>query len=393
MKFLYALLLSIFIFGDDFVDEFTDEFDDIEIIKVEKIKKEGKNLEIDNEIYFNTSYNHAHSKPKNKNLNDFRGLSSLDVALNTKIEYKINKTYRIKSNIKIHNDFIYKAQSNKYKIIPSGYENEIDINELYIQGKISENIDISLGRQVVPWGKSDAVIVLDVLNNTDNRQLGLIDIKDLKLGRSMSKIDYFINNWSFSAIILHENRFSKIPQYGSDYASLKPNKDKKTSTKQGIAISILGSLEGQDIGFYYAKQYMENKDNYLDMIGFSYAKVIGSFLIKTDIAYFDEIDIVGGLEYTGFKDRTISVEIASKKDKMNYSLQTTKEYLNKSLKWSKSIYAIEDKDNIVFRTNLDYDINDKLSVKLGYILYQGNQKPLKLIKDNDRLFGEIKYSF
>lgn len=390
MKFLHIfLLLIVFVFSD----EFADEFDDIEIIKTEKIKKEDKNLEIDSEIYFNTSYNYKHNEPKNKNLNDFRGLSSLDIALNTKIKYKINKNYQIKSNIKIHNDFIYELEPNKYKTIPNGYNNEININELYIQGKISENIDISLGRQIVPWGKSDAIRILDVLNNTDNRKIGLIDIKDLKLGRSMSKIDYFMDKWSFSTIILHENRFSKKPQQGSDYAPPKPKNEITPSNKQAIAISLLGNLEGYDIGFYYTKQYMDNQNYYSDMLGFSYAKVINSFLIKTDMAYFDKLNIAGGLEYSGFKNRTISLEVALKKEIMNYYIRWTREFLNKSLKYTKSIYAIENKKNIILRGVLEYAINDELSAKLGYINYMGDKMPLKLLENNDRFFGEIKGSF
>jgi hypothetical protein len=395
MRGLYIFLLAILTFSIAYGDEFEDEFEDIVVIE-KKNKAQDKKLEIDSEIKFNTSYNYAHDKPRNPRLNDFRGLSSLDLAIDTKIKYKINKNYKIKTNIKIHNDFIYQLESDKYKIVPVGYENEINVNELYIQGKLSESIDISLGRQIVPWGKSDAIRVLDVLNNTDNRQLGLIDIKDLKLGRSMSKIDYFINNWNFSAMLLHENRFSKMPQYGSDYAKPTLTNDEDQLDDIGIALSILGNLKGQDIGFYFTRQYMDRQNYYSSLIGFSYVKVINSFLFKTDIAYLedtDTTDIVGGLEYTGFNNKTITIEIASKGDNTHFYGGVIRDFFNKSLLWSKSIYMINDKENIILRTNLDYAINDNYSVKLGFIIYRGDSNPLKLLKDNDRAFGEIKYSF
>ena len=391
MKIIFFLLLATFLFSD----EFGDEFDDIEIVKVEQSTKKDKSLKIDNEINFKSSYNYAHGKPRNNKFNDFRGFSALDVALDTKIQYKISKNYKLKSNIKMHNDFIYQAKKDDYKTIPDGYENEININELYVQGKLSSNIDISLGRQIVPWGKADAIRVLDVLNNTDSRKIGLIDIKDLKLGRSMSKIDYYLDNWNVSTIVLHENRFSKTPQYGSDYAKPKPRKNKDIENQYGIALSILGNLKGKDIGFYYARQYMDNKNYYSNLIGLSYVQVINSFLFKTDIAYINDkdTDIVAGIEYSGFKDKTLLVEIASKQEFTHYYVRLTRELLNKSLRWSKSIYMIDSMETLIMRTNLDYDINDELSASLGFITYKGEEKLFKLIEDNDRVFWSLGYSF
>jgi hypothetical protein len=43
---------------------------------------------------------------------------------------------------------------------------------------------------------------------------GLIDIKNLRLGRLMSKLDYYQDNLKISAALLHENRFSKNPGFG-----------------------------------------------------------------------------------------------------------------------------------------------------------------------------------
>jgi len=391
MKIVYFILLVSFLVSD----EFSDDFGSDEIIKIEKTEKEDRKLEIDSDISLSSSYNNKHEKPINQILNDFRGFSALDVSINTNIQYKINENFKIKANVKANNDFIYQIKSKEYKTIPKGYENEIDVNELYIQGKISDNVDITLGRQIVPWGKMDAIRVLDVLNNTDNRKPGLIDIKDLKLGRSMSKIDYFVYDWSLSAIILHENRFSKIPQYGSDYAKPKPTHSKTPSDDQGIALSISRSLKGQDIGLYYVKQHMDNQNHYSDMVGFSYVVVVKGILFKTDVAYLGDgaMDIAGGIEYSGFKNKVITIEIASKQDNIHYFARITKEFFNKSLKWNKSIYAVNDVNNMTMKTNLDYDINDELSASLGYILYKGDKNQFKLMNNNNRFFGTIKYSF
>ena len=48
-----------------------------------------------------------------------------------------------------------------------------------------------LGRQIVNWGRSDTVRVLDVINPLDNREPGLVDIEDLRLPVTMARVDYF----------------------------------------------------------------------------------------------------------------------------------------------------------------------------------------------------------
>ncbi len=229
----------------------------------------------------------------------------------------------------------------------------------------------------------------------------------------MTKLDYFMPMWSVSGIILHENRFSKLPQYGSDYASSNQTKAQDAIIKEpadsldntGVAFSLNGNLEGQDIAFYYSNQYIDNTIYRSNMVGFAYNKVINNYLFKTEAAYFDNYDSstveaktdgLIGLEYSGISEGSISLEMANKNDDIQYALRFTQSYLNQTLDFTAlySGFGKELKDGGFIRAWMDYDIDDQLSASFGVIDYLGGEvAKFEMIKDNDRIFASLKYSF
>jgi len=396
-------------------DGFDDDFGGDEEIKIVEVKKEKpKDFTYYGDVSFLSSYNYAHKSPANSNLNDFRGLSSAKISSNINLEYKINDNYKIKSTLKVFKDFIYDIKSDDYNTVPKDYDQDIEINELYVQGKINNKFDITHGRQVVVWGKSDNIRITDTLNSLDNTSPGMVDIKDLRLARVMTKLDYFVNTqWSVNTILLHENRFSKLPQFGSDYApanetmanNMTVDEPNKSFENRGIALSANGNLEGQDVSIYYANQYVDNTEYRSNMLGLAYNKVLGSYLLKTEIAYFDnydsdlidsKIDSLIGAEYNGISEGSISLEIANKDDEIQYALRFTQSYINNTLDFTTlySGFGKDLKDGGFVRTWFDYAIDDKISTNFGVMTYQGGDNArFEMIKDNDRIFGSVKYNF
>ena len=98
------------------------------------------------------------------------------------------------------------------------YEWDADVGELWVEGPLLPALDLKLGRQVVNWGRSDTLRVLDVLNPVDNREPGLLDLVDLRLPVGMAKLSYYPHpGWSVTGIAIPEIRFSIDPAYGSDF--------------------------------------------------------------------------------------------------------------------------------------------------------------------------------
>ncbi|RLA81992.1 MAG: hypothetical protein DRG78_08320, partial [Epsilonproteobacteria bacterium] len=370
-------------------DGFEDEegFGDDEVIEVVKVKEEEKK---DFTYYGSLT---ASSEYSHKDKSEF---SSNKLSANIKIEYIVDEFHKIKSTIKTYKAYDTKVDDDR----------DFDINELSVEGTFHNGIDGKVGRQIVVWGKSDNIRITDTLNPMDMTAPGMVDINDLRLGRNMTKLDYFSGKWTFTGLLLHEQRFSELPKLKSEYyKGIAVDAPSDSLDNTGVAFSLSGNLEGQDIAFYASNQYIDNKIYKSNMIGFAYNKVIDSFLLKTEIAHFDNYDstIVDaktdgliGIEYNGISDGSISLEVANKNEDIQYALRFTQSYINQTLDFTAlySGYGKELEDGGFVRVWGDYAYNDEVAFSLGMIDYQGGDNAyFENIKDNDRIFGSVKYSF
>jgi len=366
-----------------------DGFSDDEVIEVIQTQKK-EDLTIYGSLTSSLNYSYQ----------DKSTISSSKISTNTKLEYNGFKSKKLKMTIKAYKDYDTNINNDQ----------EFDINELTIEGSLSNTVDYKVGRQIVVWGKSDNIRITDILNPLDSTTPGMVDIEDLRLGRVMTKVDNYLNDWTISTILLHENRYSKMAEPGSDYyssiiANQILNEPSNSIKNTGVALSASANFEGEDLSFYYVNQYIDNKSYKSNMLGFAYNKVIESFLLKTELAYFDnydnntidsKIDSLIGLEYSGIKDGSVSLEVANKDDDIQYALRFTQSYINQTLDFT-ALYSGFKKDlsgGGFLRVWFDYDIDDKFSTQFGMINYNGGTNlALETIKSNDRLFASLKYNF
>lgn len=380
------LIATFLVANDGFDDE--DGFSDDEVIEVVKLEK-NDNSDFITYGYISVSSDYSYDKNEDK--------TSSKISGNLKLEYKVDEFHKLKATIKAYNQF----DTNIEK------DNDIDINELTTEGTFHNGLDGKFGRQIVVWGKSDNIRITDTLNPLDNTTPGMVDIEDLRLGRTMTKLDYFVDKWTISGLILHENRYSLMAKKGSDYYISMPSTSEPSDSlkNSGIALSASANFQGEDIALYYSNQYIDNKIYRSNMAGFAYNKVIDSFLIKTEIAYFDnyDSDIVKektdgllGLEYSGISDGSVSLEVANKDNDIQYALRFTQSYINQTLDFT-ALYSGFEKDlsgGGFFRAWFDYDIDDELTMQFGMINYTGGTNlMLETIKNNDRVFSSLKYNF
>jgi hypothetical protein len=197
------------------------------------------------------------------------------------------------------------------------YENEIELDEVYLQGSLTKDLDLKAGRQIVVWGRSDNIRITDVLNPLDLRWPGLVDIEKLRLPATMTKLDYFIKGWRFSGIVLHEVRHNKNPEFGSDFFPGFQPLPGKESPDEGFAIdntqfavSLDGIFRGWDVSFYFADIYGQNgylapitmvpvpqfevKRARIQMLGGALNIAWGNWLFKSEAAFFDGFNRADG---------------------------------------------------------------------------------------------------
>lgn len=412
---------------------------------------------------------------------DYGGLQRLRSRLNLQVDVDLPRDWKLRVAGFAFYDWAYLLNGRKAYSddVLDMYEWEVDFQEVYLQGSPLDDLDVKVGRQVVNWGRSDSLRVLDVLNPLDNREPGLTDIEDLRRPVTMIKTDYYIGDWSLSLIAIPGLRFDLIPPVGSDFAPVTDSvgtieyfatpewKPKASFKNTEWAIRLMGIFSGWDISFHYANHWLNQP--YLDpVITFTptippnvsiegtktrYSRVqmagtganytIGSWLLKTEFAWIDgthyttsdefnlaliggegvvdvptgtvrrdRLDFMAGVEYYGFNDTNISLEIANRhildyqsdmrpvfgvrKNQVETALRITRSFMNERLDLTLLgiIFGTKAQDGSVVRAEARYDVRDGLEVGLGMVFYQKGDTPVfSNIARNDRIFFEVKYSF
>jgi len=266
-------------------------------------------------------------------INSFKSSLFLD------FEHKFASGIKIKINAKAYYDSIYSLRGrDRYSREElDELESEIELFDAYIEGKISENFDYKIGRQVVVWGRSDTIRVTDILNPLDNRRPGMTDIEDLRLPITMVKLDYFIGDWRITPLAIVEQRFSKNPPFGSAFNPFPVQMpDDESYRDPTFALSVGGEFSGWDINFYAANTRDDAgqlvlqetpiiKHKRVKMVGSALNILSGSWLFKSELAYFDGLkyastadrefsryDMLLGVEYNGIADTMISYDIVTR---------------------------------------------------------------------------------
>ncbi|MDX1811232.1 MAG: DUF1302 family protein, partial [Gammaproteobacteria bacterium] len=248
-----------------------------------------------------TSYNYQHKSPA-PGQTDYRGLSRLKLKVQPEFRYQFNKSYDAVVSGSGFYDFAYaiNGRDNYTDQVLEIHQSELQVREAYLRGTLTSSIDVTLGRQIVVWGKADSVRVVDVLNPLDFREPGMVDIEDLRLPVAMLKGDYYVGDWNVSAIIIPEIRTNKMPAYGSDFylgdpTQPAPKEDVPDNFKnQDYALALKGRFQGWDLSFhaahYYDKQphlknFQQLEHARLTMLGVAGNVALGNWMLKAEAAH------------------------------------------------------------------------------------------------------------
>ncbi|WP_321493360.1 DUF1302 family protein [uncultured Desulfobacter sp.] len=399
------------------------------------------------------AYNFSSDAPVRENTN-WQGFSRLKAGMLLELEIKPTDKGRIfdwfifASGFAWY-DFIYltKGRENYTDEVLDAYETKAQLRELYLLATPAKHLDIKTGRQIVVWGTSDYVRVVDILNPLDLKDPGTTDIEDLRLPVAMSKIDYYRGPFNLSGIMIHEVRFNETPPYGSGfypYSSAPAYEETPDCDLENtqFALALKSRFSGWDMGLYWADIYhpdtyiedvsdgvtpvLVQKHERVNMFGASTTIVNGSWIFKAESAYWDKLrytnmpnkkfsrlDVMAGFEYSGFSDTRICVELVNQhlfnyksqlkndpdgidEDQLQSVICIEKNFMHDILtltffaagygkKWQGGSYQI---------FSAQYDVLDNITLKAGVVFYQsGDLSMFKDIGGNDQLFLELKYSF
>ena len=370
-------------------------------------------------------------------------ISSVKSSLLLDYEYKFENGWRVKTNAKAYYDAIYDIKG-KEKFTSqelSELKSEVELFDAYLEGSITDALDFKVGRQVIVWGRSDTIRVTDILNPLDNRRPGMVDIEDLRLPVTMAKFDYFIGDWRITPIAILEQRFSKNPPFGSIFNPIPfvaPANESYNDVT--YALSVGAEFSGWDVNFYAAEvrndegqlklPTLTNAQSFIahdkiQMAGIALNILSGSWLFKTELAYFDKLkytttadkefsrtDLLFGVEYNGIPDTLISYDIVTrnmgsydarlitkaiplKKHEYQHAFRVTSDFINSTLtaNYLISVYGEKLNEGGFQRAWVKYEVRDGVNMNVGVVDYIGGSVLFDAVEENDMVFVDISYSF
>jgi len=419
-------------FGED-LDGFSSQ-KSLDVVEKVFIKKPSAYTLLGN-IAFKTNYGYRDHKVKaNKSDSEgieYSGFNQAQISTYLQLDVKLSNTYKIRISGDAFYDAIYdiKNQNHYNKDTLDIYQTQLRLDDTYIQGSITKDLDTKIGRQIVVWGKSDSIRITDVINPLDNRLPGLTDIEDLRLSTTIAKFDYYKGDWNISAMAILESRIfleaaprseyfpvdSIFPIAPDPFVSLAQPSNSLENMQYAFAAN--GVFSGWDLSFYGAdvldsKWHIEGTlpnatrvVSKIQMLGFAFNIVQGSWLYKSEVALINGIkynstpddkrrlDTLLGVDYMGIKNTTLSLELANRhifdyerqmsgvtvsnvpdyvqEDEIQTAIRATHSMQNDTFNATAllSMFGHNWQYGGFFRASLEYDVRDALLIKLGIIDY------------------------
>ena len=391
-------------------------------------------------------FNVAHDAPPPSGV-DHRGLSSMRSRLDLDADVRLGPGWkaRIEGHLWLdpaaYGTIDGKARPPEFS---DAYGREAEIDEFFLQGPVSGHFDLTFGRQVLAWGRSELFRVTDVLNPIDNRIPGLTDIKDHRLPVTAFRLDHYADPWSVSMIAIPERRFDELPVPGSDFFAGGDSPRPRTSPDKTfgapeLALALNGTFPGWDISLYAARMFDDRphlaatpagepllRHGRITMAGAAGTLVRGSLLIKAEAALFtglrlsnagarkfSRLTTLAGVEYSGIANTSIALEarnhhihdfddsLASlpddrRRNEPASALRIQRTFLSDTLDVTFLALTFGETGELgaVRRLQFDYAWTDALQLSTGLVAYQsGKQAPFREIGNNDRIFATLNFHF
>lgn len=438
------------------LDGFTDDKSSTVEESAPQVEKKELMFSLSGDLAFKTSYGYKDHEVKSYQADaqgiDYYGFNQAQTSLYLQLDGKLSDNWKVRVGVDAYYDAIYNLHpSNNYnEDILDSYKTQLMLTDTYVQGRLTSDIDLKVGRQIVVWGKSDSIRITDVINPLDNRLPGMTDIEDLRLSVGMAKFDYYIGQWNFSAMAIGESRVMLEAAPRSEFFPVDnifpiapepfielvtPN---SSWDNMQYAFAANGIFSGWDLSFYGADVLSQKwhinpltqkrEVHKVKMLGSAINVATGSWLLKSEIAYLSgvkynsttdkksRLDALVGFDYMGIKDTVLSLEIANRhifnyeeqmselvakpdyvdENEVQTAIRTTRSFENDSINATAlvSMFGSSWEYGGFARLWVEYDVMDALVANFGIVEYIDGDKPFtKAISDNDRVFADITYSF
>lgn len=322
----------------------------------------------------------------------------------------------------------------------------LDVTEAYVD-MYFDRIDLRVGKQIVKWGKADVFNPTDNINPDDYSTL----TNDEPIGVVAAKMNYWADEWSAEFIYVPTFTPSRFPPRGTRFdlvpqmlplplLDLKERPDtiqdsqygiRLKTTQQGWDFSLswydgVNAFPGVEVVPIGVPPFLglEPVNHRLRVLGGDFATTSGNFGFHGEAGWFmsdghredDFLQYVLGIDYTWtdvFRDHDIFAifeyagEIVTAEATSSLpgaDLQRAfdntfaanidyevSEFLHYKLRW---IYNFTGDDNFLVEPEVEYEVNDHLTVTAGFdVIAGGRETFFGRLRENDQFYLEARYTF
>ncbi|MBF0278910.1 MAG: hypothetical protein HQM13_14005 [SAR324 cluster bacterium] len=382
-------------------------------------------------------------------------LNKIRLTLNLYLEFDLSEEWEAKISGNSFYDAYY-AEKGREKFpneTLDAYERELDLRDTFVEGPLSEEIRIKIGRQIIAWGESEGLAIIDMANPRDNLELGLVDIEDARIPVFATKLSYLSGTWEGNLVAIHEFRSNKNATEGSDFdpfisirGAFPVKKEELPEEETEWLARFFKSFNGGDLSLVYADVFEDNP--YLDFESFAFTPryqriktfgvsgnlVRGSWLFKLEMARKrgaafgrndlekqlrrglmnpkswsekDMTQLMLGFDYSGVTDLSATFEFNITKiedypnNLANQELRAAPSLNLRYDTWNNTLHPqflwvrLPNDNGDLYRLSGNYDYIDALRISVGIAVYDASKTDdlLYPYRHNDRVFGGVKYSF
>jgi hypothetical protein len=319
-----------------------------------------------------------------------------------------------------------------------------------------QNIDVSIGKQILSWGRADAINPTDNLTPSDYTVL-LPFRDDQRFGTSALQLNYYVTS-NYKVIIFAMPQFepSKIPLPILPDIAVRQRIPAHTFTNTGVALKLDKSGEKVDWSVSYfhgfnllpelrfierlpASPVIELRYPKIDVIGADMARNYGRYGFRVEAAYFYQNDYssqeptmiqpylyyVLGADRTFFENMTINVQLIghhvqhfknpeaitdptqrslavenailfSQQNSSSYGFTSriSDKWINDTLETEMFFIVYFNPKNWYLRPLVTYAFTDWIKGSIGGEIFSGHQDSyFGLLKPNRVVFAELRYRF
>lgn len=382
-------------------------------------------------------------------------LNGLQTSLFMQVDGKLNEKSNFRVSGKYYHDSIYQIKSD----VPHSKEerdqlrNRLEIRDFYFDYQANNGLYFKVGNQILAWGLSEYIRVTDQINVEDQFAIAQQDLEDLRLQAPAALMSYRLKNWLIDTVVTYDADRNQIAPEGDEFDQFAPlrnngfalnRQDTKNMTEGFVRLStalssgdlqiVAGEFNDNNLSVesittqQSAEPIVNFNQNRMRMIGAAANWVEGAWLFYGELgahydvavrpnanAFFSQVNgwdqkdqtlAVAGIEYNGFSNLLLSLEIDSihtrdhdsfmqaPSDQISVGARFNWTALNERLRvvgvWNK----LANNWGRVSRLSIDYNWSDNLDLGFLWVDYNASRDSVFYeFRNNDVVQLQMRYNF